>query len=434
MEIVVVGVNHKAAPVAVREMLAFTPVQMEAALQALQEQTSESVLLSTCNRTEIYAAVPTAEDGVQRIVRFLTGFHRCPAERFTPFLFSLSGKEAVDHLFSVASGLDSMILGEPQILGQVRQAYVAAAARGTVGARLSRVFLQALKVGKQVRTETNISRSAVSISHAAVELAKSVFDGDLSGRSVLLIGAGAMAELAAKNLMDNGCTALVVTNRTHGRACELAATYGGTAVEFTELGRLLSETDIALTCTGAPDFILGREMVQASVGGRRGRPLFLIDIAVPRDVDPEVSKLEGVVLHDIDDLKSVCSANLEERQGEVAAARRIIDAEVECFEEWWNSLQVVPTIRALRDRAEQIQQAELRKALSRLGNLSDRQRSTVEALASGIVNKILHQPTVRLKSYCDSEAGAAYALTLRELFGLEDEMEAAKAYTQERTD
>jgi glutamyl-tRNA reductase len=434
MEIVVVGVNHKAAPVAVREMLAFTPVQMEAALQALQEQTSESVLLSTCNRTEIYAVVPTAEEGVRQIVGFLTGFHHCPAERFTPYLFNLSGSEAVSHLFSVASGLDSMILGEPQILGQVRQAYVAAAARGTVGARLSRVFLRALKVGKQVRTDTNISRSAVSISHAAVELAKKVFGGELAGRAVLLIGAGEMAELAAKNLMDNGCTSLVVTNRTHAKACELASNYGGSAVEFTELPRLLAETDIALTCTGAPTFILGRETAQAAIAGRPERPLFLIDIAVPRDVDPEAAKVEGVVLHDIDDLQSVCTANLEERQLEAVAARRIIDAEVESFDGWWNSLQVVPTIRALRDRAEQIQQAELRKALSRLGDLSDRQRSTVEALASGIVNKILHQPTVRLKSRCEGEDGAAYALTLRELFGLEDEPLTAAAGIQEQTD
>jgi glutamyl-tRNA reductase len=311
------------------------------------------------------------------------------------------------------------------------QAYVAAAARGTAGPRLSWVFLRSLKVGKQVRTDTNISRNAVSISHAAVELAKKLFGG-LVGRSVLLIGAGEMAEVAARNLMDNGCTSLVVTNRTYDKACELANRYGGSAVEFEGLQRLLAETDIVLTCTGAPTFILSPDMVQAALRQRPGRPLFLIDIAVPRDVDPEVGRVDGVFLHDIDDLQSVCAANLEERQREVAAARQIIDAEVEAFSNWWNSLQVVPTIRALRDRAESIQQAELQKALSRLGNISDRQRSTVEAMAAGIVNKILHQPTVRLKSCCDGDSGAAYAMTLRELFGLEAGAEMAPVSPREQ--
>lgn len=431
MEIVVVGVNHRAAPVAVREMLAFIPAQMEAALEALREQTSESVLLSTCNRTEIYAVVPSAEDGARQIAGFLAGFHHFPAERFTPYLFTLAGREAVAHLFAVTSGLDSMILGEPQILGQVRQAYVAAAARGTAGPRLSWVFLRSLKVGKQVRTDTSISRNAVSISHAAVELAKKLFGG-LAGRSVLLIGAGEMAEVAARNLMDNGCTSLVVTNRTHGKACELADRYGGSAVQFECLQQLLAETDIVITCTGAPTFILGPEMVRAALDQRPDRPLFLIDIAVPRDVDPEVGRLDGVRLHDIDDLQSVCTANLEERQREVAAAQQIIDVEVETFDSWWSSLQVVPTIKALRGRAESIQQAELKKALSRLGNISDRQRSTVEAMAAGIVNKILHQPTVRLKSCCDGEAGATYAITLRELFGLEEAAETVQFSLQEQ--
>lgn len=430
MEIVVVGVNHKAAPVAVREHLAFTPALMEAALMGLREKTAEGVVLSTCNRTEIYAVVPSAETGSSEIVAFLAAFHGLAAERFAPYLYSLGGRDAVRHLFAVASGLDSMILGEPQILGQVRRAYEVAAASGNVGPLLSWVFLRALKAGKRIRTETGISRNAVSVSHAAVELAKGVL-GTLADRSVLLIGAGEMGELAARNLMDNGASRLVVTNRTYHRAAELAARFGGAAAEFDQLPELLSEADIVITGTGAPGFILTAPTVRDAMSCRRGRPLFLIDIAVPRDVDPEVKGLDNLFLHDIDDLQAVCAANLEERQREAARAGEILDAELEVFGTWWSSLQVVPTIRALRDRAEEIRQAELQKALGRLGELSERQRSTLDALTTGIVNKILHQPTVRLKSCCGGHHGASYALTLRELFGLDEQEEVSCLSWQE---
>ena len=420
MEILVVGVNHKAAPVAVREMLAFTPAQMDSALSALNERTAECVLLSTCNRTEIYAVVPTAEEGRQEIMAFLSQFHRFPENHFTPFLFSVSGREAVDHLFAVASGIESMILGEPQILGQVRSAIVTASARATAGPILSWIFLHALKVGKRVRTDTSISRSAVSISHAAVELAKREL-GALAGKSVLLVGAGAMGELAARNLLDNGCTDLTVANRTLARAQSLAAGLGAQAAELSRLPQLLAEADIVVTCTGAPSYVIGRDMLDDTLTCRGGRPILLIDIAVPRDVDPEARGVDGVHAYDIDDLQSLCAANLEERQKAAAEGREIIRAELDEFETWWSSLGVVPTIRALRDRAEEIRQAELRKALSRFGELSDRQRSTLEALSVGIVNKILHLPTVRLKDSCrDDDCGAVYTMALRELFGLEE--------------
>ncbi len=419
MEIVVVGVNHKAAPVQVREHLAFTPAQMESALSALREKTPEAVLLSTCNRTEIYAIVPSAEDGAREVANFLADFHAVPVERFAPYLFSQSGREAVAHLFAVASGLDSMILGEPQILGQVREAYLAALAQDTAGTLLSWVFHHAMKVGKQVRTDTNISRSAVSVSHAAVELAKGIF-GTLADRSILLVGAGEMGQLAARNLMDNGCARLVVTNRTYSRAAELATRFGGTPKEFDRLPELLGEVDVAISATGAPSFVLTAEMVRQALRGRAGRPLILIDIAVPRDVDPLVRQFEQVLLHDIDDLQAVCTANLEERRKEVGRAQGIIDAELNLFETWWGSLQVVPTIKALRDRAEAIRQIELQKALPRLGELTDRQRSVVEALTVGIVNKMLHQPTVRLKAQGGNGAGTNYVQILRELFALEE--------------
>jgi len=419
MEIVVVGVNHKLAPVQVREHLAFTPAQMEPALSALRAKTMEAVLLSTCNRTEIYAVVPSADSGVRDITTFLSDFHAVSADRFSPFLFSLSGREAVGHLFAVASGLESMILGEPQILGQVREAYLAALAQDTAGTLLSWVFHHAMKVGKQVRTETNISRNAVSVSHAAVELAKGIF-GTLSNRSVLLVGAGEMGQLAARNLLDNGCARLLVVNRTFSRASELAARFGGTAEELNRLPDLLAEVDVAICATGSPDFVITREMAERALAARADRPLVLIDIAVPRDVDPAVGDAGRVILHDIDDLQAVCSANLEERRKEVGRAQEIIDAELDLFETWWGSLQVVPTIKALRDRAEEIRQAELQKALPRLGELTDRQRSVVEALTVGIVNKMLHQPTVRLKSRGGNGSGAAYVQILRDLFALEE--------------
>jgi len=419
MEIVVVGVNHKAAPVAVREMLAFTPSQTDSALSALHERTTECVLLSTCNRTEMYAVAPSAEDGQREIMGFLARFHRFPSDRFLPYLFSLSGREAVSHLFSVASGLESMILGEPQILGQVRGAFVAASARATAGPVLSRVFIQALKVGKRIRTETAISRHAVSISHAAVELAKKRL-GSLAGRSVLLVGAGDMGALAAKNLLDNGCTALTVTNRTFSRAASLAAQHGASAADFAQLPRLLAEVDIAVTCTGAPDFVVSRSMLEDALAQRSGRPIFLIDIAVPRDVDPQAGQLDGAFIYDIDALQSVCAKNLDERQVAAEQAREIIQGEIDEFERWWSSRDVVPTIRALRDRAEDIRQMELRKALGRFGDVSERERSTLEALTCGIVNKILHLPTVRLKDSSRENGGSHYAMALRDLFGLED--------------
>ncbi len=418
MEIVVVGVNHRAAPVAVREHLAFSPAQMDVALAHLRERTVEGAIVSTCNRTEIYAVVPSGNVGGDEIMAFLAGFHRVDVARFAPFLYSMQGREAVGHLFGVAAGLDSMILGEPQILGQVRRAYLAASSRGNAGPLLSWIFLHAFKAGKRVRTETGISRNAVSISHAAVELARKAL-GTLAGRNVLLIGAGEMAELAARNLMDNGAERLTVANRTHRRAVDLAQKFGAAAVEFNALPDALVQADAVITSTGAPNFILSADAVRAAMAKRPERPLFLVDIAVPRDVDPGAASVENVFLSDIDDLQSVCFANLEERQREVNSAQRIIDDELDAFDTWWHSLEVVPTIRALRGRAEEIRQAELRKALSRLGDLSERQRSALEALTLGIVNKMLHQPTVKLKSSNNGQDSAVYATTLRELFGLE---------------
>lgn len=423
MDIIAVGVNHRDAPVVVREHLAFTSAQMDAALTTLASTMQESVLLSTCNRTEIYAVDDSAEDGRDKIVRFLSGFHRVPIERFSPYLYSLTGRESVAHLFQVACGLDSMILGEAQILGQVRDACTAAMARGNAGPLLSWVFLHALKAGKRVRTNTEIGRSAVSVSHAAVELARKTL-GTLTGKIVLLVGAGEVAELAAKNLAANGAGGLVVVNRTCQRAEELAARYSGSAHGWGELPQLLAEADVAISSTGAPSFIIGPETLAIAASRSPARPLLLIDIAVPRDVDPAVTQIPGVHLRNIDDLQSLCAENMIERRRAAEKARGIIAEELIGYDAWRSGLQVVPTIKALRGRAEEIRQLEMEKALRRLGDLSEKQRSTVEAMTVAIVNKMLHQPTVRLKGNCSDRDRVAFTWTLRELFDLTNDIQA----------
>lgn len=421
MEIVNVGLNHRAAPVEVRELLAFSPTNLAAGQATLLERTVESVILSTCNRMEIYAVTTAGTSGVETIKAFLSDFHGLACADFSPFLYSHHAMDAVDHLFSVASGLDSMILGEPQILGQVRDAYEGALSCQAVGPVLSRAFNQALKVGKKVRSDTGISRHAVSISYAAVELAREIFGG-LANRKVLIIGAGKMGELAARTLLDNGIAELLVTNRTFATAVELAARFGGRAADFALLPELLGQADVVITSTGAPGFVVSPAMVRQAMQGRRNRPLFLIDIAVPRDVDPQVQQLDNVFLYDIDDLHAVCAANMEARRKEVILARKIIDDEIAQFAAWWECRGVVPTITALRERVEEIRQAEVERAVGRFGGMSDGQRSTLDAMSCAIVNKILHQPIMRLKAKSNGYEGAEYARVLRELFALDKEV------------
>ncbi|MHB1131083.1 MAG: glutamyl-tRNA reductase [Chloroflexota bacterium] len=420
-EVIVVGLNHQAAPVEVRELLAFSPVKLREAQMALRQRAAENVILSTCNRMEVYAVSPAGRNAGDDIVAFLGEFHGLGRDEYAPYLYRHVGMEAVGHLFTVAAGLDSMILGEPQILGQVRAAYEASAASHTAGPLLSRAFSQALKAGKKVRSDTAISRHAVSVSYAAVELARKIF-GSLAGRKVLVVGAGKMGELAARTLLDNGLAAVVVTNRTYAIAMELAGRFGGRAAEFERLPDLVAEADVAIASTGAPGFVLTSGLVRQAMRGRRNRPLFLIDIAVPRDIDPQVQTQDNVFLYDIDDLQSVCAANLEERRREVALARRIIEIEVAEFAAWREGRQVAPTISALRQRLEEIRQAEIRKSLGRCSDLSDQQRSAVEALTCAMVNKILHQPVTRLKAKSGNPDGARYDQVVRELFALDEEI------------
>ena len=418
MEILVVGLNHEAAPVEVRERLAFGGDALPRSLAHLRSYVEEGVVLSTCNRTEVYGLAGAFEDGRQHIVEFLATERDVPASEFTRHLYTYCREAAVRHLFRVASGLDSMIVGEPQILGQVKGAYDAARDSKAAGSVLSKLFLQAATVGKRAHSETDIGRSAVSVSYAAVELARKIFS-DLRRCSCLIIGAGEMGTLALKTLMDNGVPRATVTNRTYETANNVASAFGdrAKAVEFERLPEALSQTDIVISSTASPDFVLTADKVRSAMRSRGNRPLFLIDIAVPRDIDPKVGRMDGVFLYDVDDLKAVCDANLQERSREAVKVESIIKGEVAAYMRWWDARAVVPTIVALREWAESIREAEVAKALRRMHNLSDRDRVIINALSSSIVNKLLHPPTVGLK---EQEDGRCYVEAIRELFRLDE--------------
>jgi glutamyl-tRNA reductase len=403
MSIVVVGTSHKLARVEVREKIA---LDLEAAglLAHRLAGHGEAVCLSTCNRTELYLADADLDGAEERAVSELAVGD--------VELYRLRGEAAALHLFRVAAGLDSLVPGEGEILGQVREAYEA----GACGPVLDRLFRQALHAGKKVRTDTAIGESPASISSAAAALAEQVF-GDLEGCRLLLIGAGEVSELAAQSLAKRGATISGVTSRTQSQAQELARRFGGSAVPFDELGQELARADVVISSTSAP----GHVVRASEIPDRKGRPLFLIDLAVPRDVEPEVAQIDGCYLYDIDDLQAVVSESLSGRWREAARAETIVANEAQRFQEWQASLEVVPAIASLRERAERIRSGELAKAESRLGGLSESERRTVESLTTQIVNKLLHMPIVRLKEAAATE-GPAYIEAARHLFGLgEDE-------------
>ncbi|MDI6870134.1 MAG: glutamyl-tRNA reductase [Bacillota bacterium] len=420
MRFLVVGLNHKTAPVEVRERLS---VSGERRLEALRELVSrptvdEAAVLSTCNRTEIYVLGPEVAAAEHEVVAFLQAQIALPDCRLEPYLYRKVGLEAVQHLFRVVSGLDSMILGEAQILGQVKEALHAALNANSLGVHLGKVFRQAVEVGKRVRTETEIGQNAVSVSYAAVELARHIF-GELTGKSVLIIGAGETGELTARTLAAHGATAILVANRTYERAVELAARFGGEAFSFDALPECLARTDIVISSTGAPHVVLDLEMVRQVMRRRRQRPLFLIDIAVPRDIDPRVNDLDNVYLYDIDDLQTVVERNLARREQEIERVERIIAEETAALSQWWSARQMVPMIKALKAYGDEIRERELERLFNRLPHLSPRDREMIRASTRAIVNRLLHQPVVGLKEASEEEArGAVYVEVLRKLFGL----------------
>ena len=415
--IVVVGLSHKTAPLEVREALAFAKEGLVEALGRLRSEVglAEAMVLSTCNRVEIYGRANEAV--APALVSFLADYHRRPAGQLDPFLYRLEGEQAVRHAFRVAASLDSMVLGEPQILGQVKEAYQAAEKAGALGSVLNALRNRSIAAAKRARTETGIGENAVSVSYVAVELARKIF-GELQDRSVLLVGAGKMSELAARHLVRSGARATVLGGRTFEKAEQLAAALGGTAAPFESLRAELMKADIVISGTGAPGIVIRAEDIQAASVGRRGRPLFLIDIAVPRDIDPEAAKLSGVFLYDLDDLKSVAEANLRERQKEAAAAEALVEHEVNEFLEWRRSLEVVPVLVELRRRADEIRRAEVEKARKRLGPMTPEQEEALEAMTSAIVNKLLHAPTVHLKEIASNGHASEHMGLIRKLLGL----------------
>ena len=419
MNILVVGLSHKTAPVHIRERVAFAPTAMEEPLQQVLALPSvaETVIVSTCNRVEIYATSRDAEGAVAQIKRFLSEFHKIDIDELDQHLYDHCGSEAIHHLFRVSSSLDSMIVGEPQILGQIKTAYGYASEFKSVGLILNRFMHKAFSVAKRVRTETEIASNAVSVSFAAVELARKIF-GQLENKTVMLIGAGEMCELAARHFVANGVTDVLVTNRTFERAEKLAGEFGGRPVLFENFVDHLDQVDIVLTSTGAPGFILEHKQLESVIKKRRNKPMFVIDIAVPRDIDPRVNDINNIYLYDVDDLNEVVQANMKERHKEAKKAEVLVLSEVDQFHQWLGTLDVVPTIVALRTKFEQIRKEEVEKTLSRFGNLSKKERKSIEAMTSAIVNKALHHPVTLLKQCSDDTACDLYVDAVRTLFDL----------------
>ncbi|HSE82272.1 MAG TPA: glutamyl-tRNA reductase [Gaiellaceae bacterium] len=420
MNLLLVGTSYQRAPVELRELLAYDPSLRREALGRLAAEGAEAAVLSTCNRTEVYgvSAEPAELEG--RIYGELASLSGLSHSELAPALYSVSDEAAAVHLFRVAAGLDSMVPGEAQILGQVREAYEAARETETTGATLHRLFRQALRVGKRVRTETAIGENPASVSSAAAQLAERVFE-DLAGRRILLLGAGKTADLTAANLISRSVGEIVVANRSQERAEALARRFGGRAVGLDRVEAELAAADVVVASTSSQGFVVSAAQVERAVKERRGRPIFFIDIAVPRDVDPAVIELEGCYLYDIDDLERVVAESVAGRREEAVRAEAIVSEEADAFRAWQLSLDVVPAISSLRARAELIRREELERAQGRLASLSPSQRRAVEALTSQIVAKLLHQPTVRMKEAAAGADGVLYADAVRHLFGLGDD-------------
>lgn len=419
MELIVIGLNHRTASIDLRERIAFAEDQMETALHQVKSLPSlrENMILSTCNRVEIYAAVRETEKAILDLKHFLSQYHGIPLKEFERNLYSFVGEEAVKHIFRVASSLDSMVVGEPQILGQIKSAYEMAVESKTSGLILHRLLHRAFHVAKRVRTETKIGDSAVSVSSVAIELAQKIFE-TLEKKTVLLIGAGEMCELAARHLVSAGVEKVWVTNRTHERAVSLAQEFKGEAIPFDEMNQGLRKVDIVISATDSPKYLIRHDQMGKVIKERKQKPIFFIDIADPRNIEPSVGDIENVYLYNIDDLKKVADENIKDRGKEAKKSEAIVQDEVTKFVSWYHSLEVTPTIVALRNKFEEIRKRELEKTLSLHPNLSDKEKKSLEALTSAIINKILHTPSTLLKQ-SDEEATADFYLdTLRTLFQL----------------
>jgi glutamyl-tRNA reductase len=427
MHILVVGINYKTAPVEIRERLTFNPNELGEAMKRLQTKKSilENVIISTCNRTEVYAVVDQLHTGRYYMKEFLAEWFGMEMEEFVPYLFIYEQEGAISHLFNVACGLNSMVLGETQILGQVRTSFLLGQEENTTGTVFNQLFKQAITLAKRAHSETDIGANAVSISYAAVELAKKIF-GSLDKKHVLILGAGKMGELAIQNLHSNGVSNVTVINRTYEKAQNLAQRFNGEAKTLQELQCALTEADILISSTGSNDFVITRDMMSNVNKLRKGKPLFMVDIAVPRDLDPKLAELDGVFLYDIDDLEGIVEANLKERQKAAEKIRILIEAEIMEFNQWVNMLGVVPVISALRDKALAIQEETMESIERKLPNLSDREKKILNKHTKSIINQLLKDPILQAKELA-SAPNAEEALDLFvKIFNIEQNVKADK--------
>jgi len=419
-EIILLGLNHKTAPVEVRECLAFSGEETTVALESLKKEpaVNEVLLISTCNRVEVLLVTDNAEAALKSTRKFIAEFNRVPVDTFKDALYVHMGDEAVRHVFRVASSLDSMVVGEPQILGQIKAAYHLATQIKTSGVILNRLLHRTFFIAKRVRSETGIGDHAVSISYAAIELGRKIF-GSLENKKILLIGAGEMAELAVEHLIRNRADEILVTNRTFERAVTLAGRFSGRAIKLEEIITSLESVDIIISSTGSSDFILKRRQLKGIMRKRRNRPLFFIDIAVPRDIDPQINRLSNTYVYDIDDLKGVVEDNLEDRNREALKGERLVDEAVVRFRQWCDSLDVVPTIKALRQKLETIAELEVNKTLQS-GSMSKADSQSVRRMTRALINKILHDPTDILKRNGCQGGKSVYLDITRKLFRLDE--------------
>jgi len=420
MSIIVVGLSHKTAPVEIRERLAFSNNQIHTALRELVDgrELSEGLIISTCNRVEVVSNAEVApQQAFNRVSRFLYDYHRLPQASIDNYLYCHSEQSAVKHVFRVASSLDSMVVGEPQILGQVKDAYDMAVEAGTVGRILNQVMQRAFTVAKRIRAETNIASSAVSVSYVAVELANKIFE-DLRGKTVFLLGAGEMSELAAKHLLNSGASRMMIATRTFEKAQQLAAEFNAEAVDFVERQQRLSDADIVICSTGAERYVLNPEDIRRALDIRRNRPILIVDISVPRNIDPAIGRLDNVYLFDIDDLQAVVQANLKEREREAAVAESIIDSEVTKLFSRLQAIDIGPTIAALKQHLNDLAVAEFERNRKKLGPLTPEQEQAIRAMLSSITNKVAHPMITHLR---ESTENGSYSVDVwRKMYHLDE--------------
>ncbi|WP_144511023.1 glutamyl-tRNA reductase [Bacillus sp. FJAT-22090] len=424
MHTIVVGVNYRTAPVEIREKLSFVETELPNAMQALQDQKSilENVIVSTCNRTEIYATVDQLHTGKYYVKQFLANWFDIPLEDLSTYLFIHEDNEANNHLFRVTAGIDSMVLGETQILGQVKKSFLNGQENGTTGTVFNQLFKQAVTFAKRAHSETAIGENAVSVSYAAVELGKKIF-GSLNHKHVVILGAGKMGELAIQNLHGSGAEKVTVINRTFEKAKELAKKFDGNAKPMDELQCALLEADILISSTGSTEYVIDLELMQFVERLRKGKPLFMVDIAVPRDLDPRIGDLSNVFLYDIDDLQGIVEANLAERERAAEQINQMIETEIEQFNDWVATLGVVPIISALRQKASKIQTETMLSIENKMPDLTDRERKILNKHTKSIINQLLKDPILQVKELSTTKESVKQLQMFQQIFGIEEDVQ-----------